>query len=320
MRAPDPDPPDPVVAAARAEFVRVARSFWLIPEIIPAVRRDDVALLHAFCRRVDDAADEGAGGAPELDRLEAELTGRAPPRALVERLRPRLAAMGLGTEPLELLIAGVRSDLGPVRMADDDALVRYCYQVSSTVGLMLCAALGVAPAGWDRAVDLGIALQLSDILADVPDDAARGRVYLPASRLARAGLSPGDVLAGVRPDDPRLAAVRAGVAALADRYYASAREGMRWVPLRYRHGVMLLAEVWAAHGRARPAARRAGGFVALGAGGKVGALLRVMVRALTPGVLGIRRPAPRDPALHRALPAWPGTAGAGRPGGLGRRG
>src|SRR5690606_17658353 len=213
-------------------------------------------------------------------------------------------------QPLELLIAGVRSDLAPVRIPDDDALVRYCYQVSSTVGLMLCAALGVAPAGWDRAVDLGIALQLSDILADVADDAARGRVYLPASRLAREGLSPGDVLAGMDPDDPRLAAVRAGVAALADRYYASAREGMRWVPLRYRHGVMLLAEVWAAHGRARPAARRAGGFVALGVGAKAGALLRVAARALTPGVLGLRPPGPRDPALHRALPGWPGAAGA----------
>jgi hypothetical protein len=73
---------------------------------------------------------------------------------------------------------------------------------------------------------------------------------------------------------------------------------------------MLLAEVWAAHGRARPAGRGAGGFVALGAGGKAAALLRVVGRALTPGVLGIRPPAPRDPALHRALSAWPGTAGA----------
>lgn len=301
---------DPVVAAARAEFVRVARSFWLIPEIIPAARRDDVGLLHAVCRLVDDAADEAKGGAPELDRLEAELTGRAPPRALVERLRPRLAALGLGTEPLQLLIAGVRGDLGPVRVPDDDALVRYSYQVSSTVGLMLCAALGVAPEGWDRAVDLGVALQLSDILADVADDAARGRVYLPAERLARAGLRAEDVLAGLDPGDPRLAAVRAGVAALADRYYASAREGMRWVPLRYRHGVLLLAEVWAAHGRAHLTARRAGDFVALGAGAKAAALLRVAGRALTPGVLGIRPPAPRDPALHRPLPGWPGTAGS----------
>jgi len=298
------------VAAARAEFVRVARSFWLIPEIIPAARRDDVGLLHAFCRLVDDAADEGAGGAPELERLEAEVTGRAPPRALVERLRPRLAEMGLSTEPLELLIAGVRGDLGPVRVADDDALVRYCYQVSSTVGLMLCAALGVSAEGWDRAVDLGIALQLSDILADVTDDAARGRVYLPAVRLARDGLRPADVLAGMDPGDPRLAAVLAGVAELADRYYASAREGMRWVPLRYRHGVLLLAEVWSAHGRASPAARRTGGFVALGAGAKAAALLRVVGWALTPGVLGVRPPAPRDPALHRALPGWPGTAGS----------
>lgn len=309
-----------MVAEARAAFVRVARSFWLIPEIIPPARRDDVALLHAFCRLVDDTADEGAGGAPELDRLEAELAGRAPPRALVALLGPRLAAMGLGTAPLELLIRGVRSDLGPVRVADDDTLVRYCYQVSSTVGLMLCAALGVAPEGWDRAVDLGVALQLSDILADVADDAARDRVYLPAERLARAGLRPDDVLAGLEPGDPRLAAVRAGIATLADRYYASAREGMRWVPLRYRHGVLLLAEVWAAHGRARPGGRRAGGFVALGVAGKAAAVLRVAARALTPGVLGIRPPARRDPSLHRALPDWPGTAGSAGPQPAGRRG
>jgi phytoene synthase len=173
---------------------------------------------------------------------------------------------------------------------------------------MLCGALGVARAGWDRAVDLGIALQLSDILADVEDDAVKGRVYLPASRLAPAGLTPEDVLAGGGGSDARLEQVRAGVAAMADRYYASAREGMRWVPLRYRHGVMLLAEVWAAHGRAAPESATHGGFVRVGTGGKVAALGRVIARALTPGVLGLRPPLPRDPALQAAIAGWPGTA------------
>jgi phytoene synthase len=270
-----------------------------------------VALLHGFCRLVDDAADECAGGAPELDRLAAELAGRAAARPIVARLLPRLPAMGLSRAPLELLLAGVRGDLAPVRMADDDALVRYCYQVSSTVGLMLCAALGVAREGWDRAVDLGVALQLSDVLADVAEDAARGRVYLPDSRLARAGLDAEAVLAGRGWDDRRLESVRADLAALADRYYASARQGLRWVPLRYRHGVLLLAEVWAAHGRAGLGARRRGGFVRLGPLGKAAALVRVAGRALTPEVLGLRPPAPRDPALHRPLAGWPGTAGAG---------
>ncbi len=257
---------------------------------------------------VDDAADEGAGGAEELDRIEAEVLGGRPPRPVVAALRPRLGAMGLTTEPLVQLVAGVRGDLGAVRIADDDDLVRYCYQVSSTVGLMLCGAVGVARAGWDRAVDLGIALQLSDILADVGDDAAKGRVYLPASRLAREGLEPGDVIATAGRGEVRLDRVRAGVAGLADRYYASAREGMRWVPLRYRHGVMLLAEVWASHGRATPGGAATGRFVRIGAAGKVAALGRVMGRALTAGVLGLRPPLPRDPSLHQASAGWPGTA------------
>ena len=167
------------VAACRAEFVRVARSFWLIPEIIPPVARDDVALLYCFCRHLDDAIDEDADTAragAALARWRDELRGRAPARPLIAAFVAGAARSGLPLACAELLLDGVASDLGVVRVADDDELLRYAYRVSSSVGLMLAPLLGVrgAEAAW-RVVDLGLGLQLSNILLGVEGDARRGR-------------------------------------------------------------------------------------------------------------------------------------------------
>jgi phytoene synthase len=298
------------VAACRAEFVRVARSFWLIPEIIPPVARDDVALLYCFCRHLDDAIDEDADTAragAALARWRDELRGRAPARPLIAAFVAGAARSGLPLACAELLLDGVASDLGVVRVADDDELLRYAYRVSSSVGLMLAPLLGVrgAEAAW-RVVDLGLGLQLSNILLGVEGDARRGRVYLPQRRLAAAGLGADDVLA--RPHDPRLRPVLLGVAALAEPYYRSAELGAATVPLRYRHGVMLLGRAYRALGRRAARGRAAPATPAgLPVGFKAFHLAQLVVVGLAPRALGITSPPPHDAALHRALAGWPGV-------------
>jgi len=300
------------VAECRREFVRVARSFWLIPEIIPPLARDDVALLYCFCRRLDDAVDE----APDVDHARAalarwrdELRDRETRRPLIAAFLAGAARNGLPLPCADYLLDGMESDLGVVRLADDDELLRYAYRVSATVGLMLAPLLGVrGPEAERRVIDLGLALQLSNILLGVEGDARRGRVYLPTTRLAAAGLRADDVLA--RPTDPRLLPVLRGVAALAERYYRSAELGAAVVPLRYRHGVMLLGRVYGRLGRR---AARGGAAPATPAGlplrVKTFHLAELFVIGWNPRVLGIAPPPPHDSALHRAIAGWPGVAG-----------
>jgi phytoene synthase len=155
-------------------------------------------------------------------------------------------------------------------------------------------------------IDLGLALQLSNILLGVHGDARRGRVYLPATRLRTVGLGAGDVLAA--PGDPRLRPVLQGIAELADHYYRSAALGAAYVPLRYRHGVILLSRAYAelgwraARGKASPDAP-----AQLPRTTKLLRLAELFATAWHPRTLGFVPVPPHDPTLHLPIAGWHGA-------------
>lgn len=296
--------PEAVIAACRREFVRVARSFWLIPEILPSQALDDVALLYCFCRELDDAVDEAADATharAAIDQIRAELEGRVTPRPLTEAFLESASRNRLPLECLEALLDGMASDLGAVRMASDAALLLYAYRVSAAVGLMLAPLLGVRGVEAEaRVVDLGLALQLSNVILGVQEDARRGRVYLPVARLAAAGLGPEDVLAS--PGHRRLLPVLGRLARLADLYYDSAALGSPLIPLRYRHGVLLLAGSYRDLGwraaRGEPPLKTPG---QLPLAVKAARFAELLLTALRPRVLGLLPSPPHAPWLHSAL-------------------
>ncbi len=286
------------VLESRREFVRVARSFWLIPEIIPQRSRDDIALLYRFCRQLDDAVDDAASvedARAAIRQQRDELAGRVQPRPHVAAFLAGAQRTGLPLACAGFLLDGMESDLGPVRIADDRALLQYSYRVSSAVGLMLAPLLGVRPGEAEaRVIDLGLALQISNILLGVADDARRDRVYLPASRLAEAGLTPEDVLRS--PRSPRLLPVLHGLAALGDCYYQSAEEGAALLPLRYRHGVLLLASVYRDLGWQAARGERVRAGVPLRA--RLHGSAALLQTAFRPRTLGFVKAPPHDSALH----------------------
>ncbi len=292
------------VDACRREFTAVARRFWLIPELIPQPARDDVSLLYCLCRRLDDAVDEApsrAAATAALAQWRAELRGEAQPRPLVAAFLSSAARNGLPLRCLDLLLDGMEQDLGEVRIADDAALLRYAARVSSAVGLMLAPLLGMrGEAGEARVVDLGLALQLTNVLLGVEGDAARGRVYLPRARLAAQGLTARDVLEG--PKSPRLLPVLRSLAQVADRYYASAADGAAFIPLRYRHGVILLGRAYRELGW-----RAARGEPPLTAPSQLPRsvhareLAALAATAWHPRTLGLVPAPAHDPALHAAV-------------------
>lgn len=241
-----------VVASSRKVLSRHARSFRWAATFLPPERHDDAAVLYAFCRTVDDAVDE----APSADaaraavtELERQLHDPRPSHALIAELCRMARQRQVPLRAAEQLIEGVAGDLDDVRVEDDAELIRYCYHAAGTVGLMMCGVLGVE----DRqarahAIDLGIAMQLTNICRDVREDAAMGRVYLPASRLRAVGVTHQDLLRGRAPRDAVARVVR-DLLALAERYYASADAGMRYIPARPRLAILVASRIYRAIGR-----------------------------------------------------------------------
>lgn len=302
----------PVLEASRESLARNARTFSLAARFLPPAVRDDAALVYAFCREVDDTADEATdplAAAAALERLRAEVTGHAPARPLVAEFRAAAARLELPLLSATELLDGVAGDLEPVRVADDAELLRYCYRVASTVGLMMCAVLGVrCREAHPHAVDLGIAMQLTNICRDVAEDALRGRVYLPAERLRRAGTSPEALLAGTA-DRGAIARVVREVLELADRYYASADGGMRDLPPRVRPAILVASRVYRAIGvrlRQRGCDALAGRTV-VPAPEKALWGTRALAACLRPAILGIGPRWTHDGGLHAALRGLPGV-------------
>ena len=228
------------------------RSFYFASRLLSARHRSRAARLYAFCRHVDDLADE-ADDAHEAERrlaaLDARLSLREPPLATqsadpkVEDLLRLAAEADLSLEPLRCLVAGVRSDLILRQIEDERALLRYAYQVAGTVGVLMCDVLNVEdPAALPFAIDLGIAMQLTNIARDVGEDAALGRVYLPKSWIGPC--TPEQILQPSLQAQECLREAVKRLLALADGYYESGLAGLVYVPSAARHGILVAAAVY----------------------------------------------------------------------------
>ena len=238
---------DPRVAAllpeAQATINRVARSFALAARFLPREVRDDINLLYLALRRLDDLVDLEApsGSAQRADahqRLAAIRTwintgtvadNGGDELAIFVDLRRRTP--GLPIDAIGAFLDGMEGDLaGPVMESDAD-LDRYCYQVAGTVGRLMAALLGVHASDAthaDRAARaLGAAMQRTNILRDIDEDLANGRVYLPATSLRRVGLDPAAVSGPTSLRDGDRRALYAAEIARADAEYEVGAAGIR---------------------------------------------------------------------------------------------
>jgi phytoene synthase len=186
-----------------AEITRRASSnFYYAFMLLPGDRRRALYAVYAFCRFVDDIADDETAIEParmltrwreELDRVYAGTPERAISRALAENVR----RYDIPRAYLEEIIEGVEMDLTRRRYQTFPELSLYCRRVASAVGLICIEIFGYRnPATRLYAERLGIAFQLTNIIRDVREDAERGRIYIPLEDLARFGVSENDILNG----------------------------------------------------------------------------------------------------------------------------
>ena len=217
-----------------------ARTFWLASHFLTPEKRRSAYALYAFCRVADDLVDLSASTSPSVTAMRLDAYRRELQNALDDRpagpvFRELHHAVRMHDVPAAVLyelLEGIASDCAPTRYTTWPELYRYCEGVASTVGEMCTYVFGVT--GGDdvrrsaltHARILGIAMQLTNILRDVGEDARKGRCYLPDEDLAQFQLGREDVLRGLRPTDRRWRGLMAFEIARARSLYASAMPGI----------------------------------------------------------------------------------------------
>lgn len=254
-----------LIAQGHASIRAGSQSFAAAARLLDPDARAACVMLYAWCRHCDDVVDgQEAGHGRHAGRVD----GSRAQRARLDRLErnTRRACAGIATDepvfagltevvrhhrlPRSWLLAhlaGMRMDVESTRYETFDDTLLYCYRVAGTVGLMMGRLLGEHdPHTLDRACDLGIAFQLSNIARDVIDDASIGRIYLPSRWLQSTGV-PCDA-AALPEHREALAPVVARLVAAAEAYYASALGGIGALPLRRAWSIATARDVYRAIG------------------------------------------------------------------------
>jgi phytoene synthase len=188
---------------SRAITKKSASNLALAFVLLPKPKRDAMSALYAFCREVDDVADNEnippekrrAQLAKGRDDVKRACENQSPQFDVNRELQMVIQKFSLPFELFDDLLKGCEMDLTRNRYEDLEALEKYCYYVASVVGLLSIEIFGYKnPATCDYAIYLGKALQLTNILRDVKTDAERGRIYLPLADLRKFGVTPEEIL------------------------------------------------------------------------------------------------------------------------------
>jgi phytoene synthase len=179
-------------------------SFALPIKLLPHAKRQGTTALYAFCRRADDIVDDAVSPAEATRGLAAfssatsvAIAGEGSDEPVLRALADTVRRYSIPAETILDILAGVRMDLERSTYDTFDELDGYCRRVASAVGLAAIHVWGfITPEAIDRSDDCGLAFQYTNILRDIPEDLARGRIYLPGEELSACGCTPDDLRAG----------------------------------------------------------------------------------------------------------------------------
>lgn len=186
---------------AQAKAAASGSSFYYAFKFLPAEREAAITAFYAFCREVDDVVDEVQDPGVAATKLAwwrkevGEAFAGRPNHPALQALMPHVAAYEIRHEHLLAVIEGCEMDLQQTRYLDFPGLQRYCHLVAGVVGEVASGIFGrTQPATIAYAHKLGLAMQLTNIIRDVGDDARRGRIYLPVNELQQFGVSAAEIL------------------------------------------------------------------------------------------------------------------------------
>jgi squalene synthase HpnD len=244
---------DPAATAENVEPNAARRAsgstFYTAMRILPRIRREAIFEIYGFCRAVDDVADRNAPRAERLAELKSwradidALYHKAPPDRL-NGLARAMERFGLDREDMLSIIDGMEMDVTEdIRAPDFATLDLYCDRVASAVGRLCVKVFGVGvPEGEQLAHHLGRALQLTNILRDLDEDAAIGRLYLPREALRDAGIATSEPLSALA--DKKIADACAAIVDRAREHFRHADAVMRRCPRWTVRTPRLMAEAY----------------------------------------------------------------------------
>jgi phytoene synthase len=300
---------DSALVTANRALARQGRSFHWARTFLSPQHASRATRLYGFCRRLDDLADDGAAN-PKPQKAFGEIrvalaTGQSNDAGICDGIG-LFRECFIAPEIPNALLDGLISDLGPVRVQTREDLLRYAYRVAGTVGIMMSAALDVSrPAARPHAIDLGVAMQLTNICRDVAEDARAGRRYLPANMIG--DVEPARLISPVVSLHGQIRGTIQELLELADRYYASGEAGLSFLPLRARFGILVAARVYRAIGVRlhRNNFSTWQGRAVVSKADKI----RITLQAFftLPFNRGFWRPVTHQPELHAALSGLPGA-------------
>ena len=232
------------------EIVRFhSRSFWLSSRFLPFEKRRAVWAVYAFCRTADDIVDrtgDPAGRLAAIDSWQAQLLAAYEGRSgdpIFTAFADVLTRFELPLHAALDLLRGARMDITVNRYARFDDLSEYCYLVASTVGVMMMPVFGSTSIdATEYAVTLGRAMQLTNIIRDIGEDARMGRIYLPAEEMALFRYTEDDLFAGVI--DDRFRALMRFQIDRARALYRAAEPGIAKLSPDSRYAVRLALDVY----------------------------------------------------------------------------
>lgn len=244
----DLDNPEKILATSGESF------FWA-RRFLGKKMGHDAAVLYSFCRVLDDMADgDLPDGFEHLSAIQASLEkGEWNDHALLRHHAPMVNEYNLPKDVIASLVEGLMDDQADeVLLPDEESLIQYAYKVAGTVGLLMCEILNNSdPKAKPHAVDLGIAMQLTNIARDVVEDARMGRRYLPGTWVDN--MSPEDILDAALdpygPDGVQITRAVERLLDLAESYYASGRAGLAYLPARAHFSIGVAAKVYRQIGR-----------------------------------------------------------------------
>lgn len=227
------------------------RSFYLASRLMGQPYRKRATLLYAFCRHLDDLVDEEPNKAiakAKIEQLRTMLISGNSTDSVVLRLNKLINSIDVPVEVVNTLIEGVESDLALSQIKSEAELLQYAYRVAGTVGLMMSHILDVKDqAALSFAIDLGIAMQLTNIARDVGEDARLGRVYIPASWLPDS--TPQSITNPSPAEATVLSQATQRILLLAERYYRSGNQGLHFLPLKSRFSITVASILYSEIGK-----------------------------------------------------------------------
>jgi phytoene synthase len=242
----------PELQAQAAEVTAAgSKSFYFATRFFPPELARAAHAVYWFCRHTDDLVDEApsvAAGQQALDawrtQVRAALDEGTAEHPVLRAFLPVARNYGIPAEYPDELLEGMQMDLERFTYPDFSTLRVFCYRVASVVGLMMSHVIGFEGEPEPYAIDLGIAMQLTNILRDVGEDLDRGHIYLPLDELARFDYSPEDLRARVR--DERFRRLMRFQVARARDYYERAQPGVAMLNADGRFAVQIASDVYGA--------------------------------------------------------------------------